>query len=161
MARHAKRARRSTEERIADLEATIASIKARAERKRARADPTIRHTSLAIKAIDKALAETKDSATKSALVEARATLSACIALTSGASGTSGVLKPRPRRAGGRFDDGETLLSYVRDHPGLRGEQIAAALGTDSTSMRPTMKRLIAEGKIQTRGERRAMTYSAV
>ena len=47
------------------------------------------------------------------------------------------------------------------HPGQRGEQISAALGTDSTTMRPVMKRLIEERKVKTKGERRGMTYAAV
>ena len=59
-----------------------------------------------------------------------------------------------------MDDG-ALLTYVKDHPGQRGEQIAAALGTDSKSVRPAMQRLLADKKVKTRGQRRGMTYAAV
>ena len=97
------------------------------------------------------------SATKKALTEARSTLSACPGVE------RGVLVPtRTRRsASERAGLAGELLTYVRNNPGQRGEHIAAALGTDVTSMRPIMKKLIGEGKISTEGQRRGMTYAAV
>ena len=96
-------------------------------------------------------------ATKKALTEARSTLQACL------GDESGVLIPtRTRRTASQLEGlADELLAYVRNNPGQRGEHIAAALGTDVTSMRPTMKRLIREGKIATEGQRRGMTYAAV
>jgi hypothetical protein len=53
-----------------------------------------------------------------------------------------------------------LLAHVKSNPGSRGEQIAAALGTDVGTMRLPMRKLIAEKKVKTRGQRRGMTYFA-
>ena len=55
---------------------------------------------------------------------------------------------------------ENLLTHVKQNPGLRGEQIAAALKTDVGTMRLPMKKLIAAKKIKTKGNRRGMTYTA-
>lgn len=150
-----RRRRRGVEQLIADLEAKIAGIKEREARKQAKADPALRHASAALRSIDKALAEVEDSATEKALNEARSTLATCL----GAGG--GVLKPsRTRRSASEREDlAAALLAYVRSNPGQRGEQIAAALGTDTTAMRPAMKQLIAEGKVATEGQRRGMTYA--
>ncbi len=150
-----KRIRRSEEQLIQDLESKIAEIKARAERKKLKRDPAVRHVVAAVRSIDKALAETQDRALRTELDGARASLSACLALNGVApKGGSGVLTPRPRRT---VEDG-TLLEHVHKHPGQRGEQIAAALGTDTKSMRPVMRRLIDDRKVKTRGERRGMVY---
>ena len=158
----ATRTHRSEEDRIADLEAKIAAIRARAERKKVKRDPSLRHISAAVRSIDKALGESEDGAMRKALDEARSTLSACLSL----SGVivAGGTKPRGRRAGsgggGALVDEGALLEYVRAHPGQRGEHIAVGLGTDTKAMRPVMKRLIESGKVRTKGERRGMQYAA-
>jgi hypothetical protein len=156
----ATRTHRSEEDRIADLEAKIAAIRARAERKKVKRDPSLRHISAAVRSVDKALGESEDAAMRRALDEARSTLSACLSL-SGVIVAAGT-KSRGRRVGGgaSVDEG-TLLNYVRNNPGQRGEHIAEALGTDSKILRPVMKRLIESGKVRTKGERRGMQYAAV
>jgi hypothetical protein len=53
-----------------------------------------------------------------------------------------------------------LLSHVKSNPGQRGEQIAAALGTDVGTMRLPMKKLIAARQVRTEGQRRGMMYFA-
>jgi hypothetical protein len=152
-----KRQRRSEEQLIQDLEARIASIKAKAERKKARRDPALRHISGAMRSIDKALAETGDAATRSALDEARATLSACLSLN-GVQVAPAVRTRGRRSSGGDEVMADVLLNHIREHPGQRGEQIAAVLRTDVGTMRPTMKKLIEADKVKTRGQRRGMTY---
>lgn len=150
-----KRTRRTEETMIQDLEAKIAEIKARAERKKIKRDPAVKHVVAAVRSIDKAMSETQDRAVRTALEEARSTLSACLSLSGVApKGGDGVLVPRGRRS---VDEG-ALFDHVQKHPGQRGEQIAAALGTDTKSMRPTMRRLIDERKVRTKGERRGMVY---
>jgi hypothetical protein len=54
-----------------------------------------------------------------------------------------------------------LLAHVKSNPGQRGDQIAAAFGTDAKTIRPAMQRLIADKKVKSRGQRRGMTYAAV
>lgn len=51
-----------------------------------------------------------------------------------------------------------LLTHVKSNPGMRGDQIATALGTDVGTMRLPMKKLIAEGHVRTEGQRRGMMY---
>ncbi len=62
-----KRARRTAEQRIADLQSEIERIKARTAQQKAKKDPALRHISGAVRAIDKAMGETKDKATRTAL----------------------------------------------------------------------------------------------
>jgi hypothetical protein len=54
-----------------------------------------------------------------------------------------------------------LTAYVAKHPGQRGEQIAAALGTTSAAIRGPMKTLIKSKSVKTKGQRRGMTYFPV
>ena len=150
-----QRQRRSTDQRIADLAAKIVALKEREARKQAKADPALRHAAAALKSVDKALAESKDAALRKALNETRSALGKCLGLE------GGVIAPMRRSALAPSDLADALLTYVRSNPGQRGEQIAVALGTDTTTMRPVMKRLIADGMVATEGQRRGMTYAAV
>jgi hypothetical protein len=149
-------ARRTAEQRIVALEAQVAALKANVAAAKVRKDPALKFVSKAMRLIDTAAAETRDAVMRASLEEARATLSACLQLE---GLVVGATAQRRTSRGGSDIDGETLLGYVRSNPGLRGEQIAAALGTDSRTMRPLMKVLIAEGKVRTQGERRGTTYS--
>lgn len=154
----ATRIRRTEEQRIQDLEAQIVALKARAERKKLTRDPALKHVSAALRSIDKALSHSEDAATRQALDEARATLSAALSLNGVAQKSSSVA--RGRRGGSASVEPETILAHVRAHPGQRGEQIAAALDTDTKLMRPVMHRLIDERKVKTKGQRRGMQYFA-
>ncbi|MCC6409664.1 MAG: winged helix-turn-helix transcriptional regulator [Planctomycetes bacterium] len=75
----------------------------------------------------------------------------------GVAGVKATTAPRAPRASSD-DASDRLLAYVKAHPGQRGEEIAAALGTDTYSMRPAMKRLIDAGEVRTEGENRGMRY---
>jgi hypothetical protein len=160
------RTRRSEAERIADLEQKIAALKARAERKKARTNPSVRHTVAAVRSIDKALATTQVGAVRQALDEARATLSACLAV-------QGVVPAAGSRAVGRSAGGarrssadvanlaDELLAHLGKHPGQRGEEIAAALETDTRTIRLPLKKLIEDNKVKTKGVARGTSYHLV
>lgn len=155
----APRKRRGIEDRIAALEAQIARIREREARKKAKADPAMRQVALALRALDKAVATIQDGEAKKTLNGARASLKEL--LPSGAAAASSAGTGRSRRSAADVEDlSKTLLDYVRSHPGLRGEQLAEALATDTGTIRPAMKRLIEAGKIRTSGQRRGMTYTA-
>jgi hypothetical protein len=152
-----ERTRRSAEELVAELQAKIESIKQRAERAKAKKDPALRHISGALRAVEKAASSTDDAATRKALEEARATLAATLALNGVGVRTSATLRIRNARPA---DLGDRLLAHVQKNPGARGEEIAAALGTDTVTMRPVMKNLIGDGQVRTEGQRRGMRYFA-
>jgi hypothetical protein len=151
--------RRTEEQLIADLEAKIANLKARAEAKKVKKDPALKYVSAALRAIDKAASETSDKALREALGEARSTLSACLQLGGVSTLTAKGSGPKRAARGGSVD-ADSLLSYVKNNPGQRGEEISAALGTDSKTVRPVMKQLIEDRKVKTKGERRGMAYFA-
>jgi hypothetical protein len=149
-----KRTRRSPEQMIRDLEAKIRGIKERAERRKARRDPALRHVTAAVRSIDKAMRATTDVATRKALEQTRATLAACLAM-------SGVT-PKGRAArsvAGAHVDPAAVLAYLRNNPGSGGEQVADAMGTDTKTLRPVMKQLIADGAVAARGKGRGMRYA--
>ena len=157
------RTQRSPEQRIADLERQIASIQRKAVERKAKKSPVLRHVRASIKSIDKAVKEANgDQATRTALGEARATLSACLQLNGVLVPASGNATRRtPRAANGNEVGTDDLLAYVAAHPGQRGEEIARALGTEASVLRPVMKRLIADGKVTAQGKARAMAYWTV
>ena len=154
-----KRNRRTPEQMIAGLQTEIERIKARAARAVVKKDPALRHISGAVRSIDKAAAETKDPATRTALTEARATLAACLALN-GAAPTGGgrTLSPKPRAVAP--PDAGNVLAYIRKHPSSRSEEICGELGTSAASLRPVLHELRDGGKVKVKGKARATRYTA-
>ena len=154
-----KRIRRTPDQIIADLQAEIARVKARAERAKAKKDPCHRHVVAAVRSLDKADAETKDSATRKAIVEARATLTAYFELQEAASPNGRGARPRASR-GETLVDPQRVLDFLVQHPGSRSKEIAANLGTDTASLRKALHQLRDEGKVKVKGKARAMRYTA-
>lgn len=148
-----KRARRSPEEMIEDLQSEIERIKTRAAQARVKKDPALRHINGAVRSIDKAARATSDSAIRNALEGARATLSACLNLVG--AGDKSVLTPE-RRA--RVEP-RAVVDYLSVHPGSSGEDIARALATDTKTLRPTIKKLIDAGEVKANGRARGTRYS--
>jgi hypothetical protein len=155
----AKRVRRTDEQMIADLESEIERLKRRSTERKVTRSPAIGYTTKAVKHIDAALADADDKTMRQALDEARSTLMACLAMA-GVMVPTGAGTVRRRGTHEKSELAEAVLAHVKAYSGQRGEQIAAALGTDTKTMRPVMHALIAERKITTRGERRGMQYFA-
>jgi len=66
--------RRTTEEIVADLKAKIVSVEAAGVRRKARANPALKHGAAALKSIDRAAKETADVTARKALEDARGSL---------------------------------------------------------------------------------------
>ena len=97
-----KRTHRGVDERVAELEAKIAGIKARAAAKEAKAQPESKTLLLAVKAIDKALAvaaEVRNDGLVRALEASRAPLSDQVVAL-------GIRLPDPKSRRGRQRKGE-------------------------------------------------------
>lgn len=69
---------RTEQERVAELEAKIAAIKARGERKKARSNPCVKLTVGAVKLLDKALNATDDAVARRTIEDARTALGAFV-----------------------------------------------------------------------------------
>ena len=53
---------------------------------------------------------------------------------------------------------EQFASFVKAHPGLRIEQINKELGTTTKDLALPIRKLIADGKISAKGQKRSTTY---
>jgi len=156
MAKKARRQRRSIEQQIADLQAKITAIQEREALRRAKTDPVLRNVATALKGVEKALALEPEAPTAEVLQQVHTLLAGLM------EGEAPVMPARRgRRAAAKEDLPAQILAHLRDQPAQRSEQIASALGTDTATLRPVLKRLIADGKVETEGQKRGMTYSLV
>ena len=55
---------------------------------------------------------------------------------------------------------DSFLAYVQKHPGLRIEQINKQLGTTTKDLALPIRKLVAEGALKTKGEKRSTAYFA-
>ena len=55
---------------------------------------------------------------------------------------------------------ERLASFVKSNPGLRIEQINKELGTTTKDLQLPIRKLISEGMISSKGQKRSTTYFA-
>jgi hypothetical protein len=96
---------RTSTDRIAELEQKIAAIKARDERKAARAKPETKHLITALRGIDGALKESTDAELRVPLDEARGLVSGALGLlgvqpkAGKVRGPGAAVKGRRKRAG--------------------------------------------------------------
>ncbi len=66
-----------------------------------------------------------------------------------------------KRSGDELDKlGESFHTFVAKHPGLRIEQINKQLGTSTKDLALPIRKMIADGSIKTKGEKRSTTYFA-
>lgn len=78
-------------------------------------------------------------------------------------------EPRRQRAqrsrtAGRPTNGEMqvrVLRTITQNPGSRTEQLGRALGLPTKVLGPVIRKLVAEGAVKTKGQRRGMTYYVV
>jgi hypothetical protein len=54
---------------------------------------------------------------------------------------------------------ERLAEYIKANPGQRMEEITEALGVDTKGLKLPIKKLLAEKRITSKGQKRATTYS--
>jgi len=55
---------------------------------------------------------------------------------------------------------DKFLAYVRRNPGLRVEQINKELGTTTKDLQLPIRKMISDGTLKAKGEKRSTTYSA-
>jgi len=88
---------------------------------------------------------------------------AAVAVAAPSSGRAG--RPRGGRGGKRTPAdlealSERVGSFVKTNPGLRIEQINKQLGTTTKDLALPIRKLVADGVIATKGQKRSTTYFA-
>jgi len=158
-------AMRTIQERIDELQAKIAAIKARDERKRAKENPAVAPLTQALKSLDRALNATDDKPLRTALDESRTIVVSCLGLLgvtpkAAKAGAAPKLRAKAATAPKSDLDAAAVLTFIKNNGGMKGEVIAAEFGTDTATLRPVLKQLAADGAIKSEGKGRGTTYVA-
>ena len=78
---------------------------------------------------------------------------------SGGRGRSSVRAKGSKRSSNELDKlADSFHGFVAKHPGLRIEQINKQLGTSTKDLALPIRKLIADGAIKTKGEKRSTAY---
>ncbi len=75
-------------------------------------------------------------------------------------GAAGRRKGAKRTATDLDKLGDDFYSFVSKHPGMRIEQINKQLDTTTKDLALPIRKMIAEGSLKTKGEKRSTTYFA-
>lgn len=112
--------RHTDDDRISELQARIAAIKARGERKKAREDPDVRLTVGAVRLLDKALNATHDAVARRTIEAARQDLGAFVARHAWMEPTAGSTEP-PTQVANRGHKARAMATLGRG-PAAPGQQ---------------------------------------
>jgi len=88
------------------------------------------------------------------------------AASTGRRGGGGAVRTSSRGRGAKRSSDELemlsdkFLEYVKSNPGLRIEQINKSLGTTTKDLALPIRKLISEGALKTKGEKRSTQYFA-
>ncbi len=152
-----KRSRRSPEQLIADLEKKIEEVKQRAAAKEAMKSGEGKALLGAVKALDRVLANSAGD-TRRAVESARAILAERLAELGLGAASGGE---RVRRSAEDLDAlAASVHAEVQSNPGLRVEEISAAIGVPSKELKRPVQMLLADGKLRTEGQKRGTQYFA-
>jgi hypothetical protein len=76
----------------------------------------------------------------------------------GRGGSGGRRKGAKRNSGELDKLADEFASFVAKHPGLRIEQINKQLGTTTKDLALPIRKMIADGELKTKGEKRSTQY---
>lgn len=66
---------------------------------------------------------------------------------------------RGRRSAADIDQAaQRILTFVSDHEGVRADEIARALGATTKELQLPMRKLVKQGELSTKGQKRATRY---
>jgi hypothetical protein len=110
------------------------------------------------------VAQVTDLARRAAMDTLEAALSGHEARRAATTTTAGPGRVRGRGAKRSPDELDKLAErfqvFVKEHPGLRIEQINKQLGTSTKDLALPIRKLLAEGAIHAKGQKRSTTYFA-